>query len=82
MRVVGSSSRGEWRHTPRAGRQHQAASGLLHSAFNQLPVLDVSSPRQDVALARGDAPYVALNDFVKHANDASAARCDVQAQNV
>ena len=68
--------------TPRsAGRRRHATSGLLHSAFNQLPVLDVCSPRQDVALARGDAPYVALNDFVKHANDGSAVRCDVQAPN-
>ena len=68
--------------TPRrAGRRRHATSGLLHSAFNQLPVLDVSSPRQDVALARSDAPYVVLNDFVKHANDGSAVRYDVQAPN-
>ena len=58
-----------------------AASGLLHSTFNQLPVSDVFSPLLDVALARDGAPYFASNDCVKHASDGPAVRCDAPAPN-
>ena len=61
-----------------------AASGLLHSdgtPFNQLPVLDVFSPQQGVALARDGEPYVALNDCVKRVNGGPAVRFDVPAPN-